>query len=46
VLAQIFWDGGLNGTGTNLEDPENWVGDKLPGPADWARINTPGPDIM
>jgi RHS repeat-associated protein len=32
--AVINWDGGPGGTGTNWNDPVNWVGDVLPGVAD------------
>jgi hypothetical protein len=34
VPAQIVWDGGPTGTGTNWLDRANWAGDRLPGPAD------------
>lgn len=42
LLAAIAWDGGPDGTGTNLADPVNWAGDILPGPADDATINSVG----
>ena len=32
--AQIVWDGGPTGQGTDWLDPVNWAGDVLPGPND------------
>lgn len=43
LLATITWDGGPDGTGTNLANPVNWSGDVLPGPADDAIISSGGP---
>ena len=38
LLAAIAWDGGVSGTGTNWNDPANWVGDVKPGVADDAIV--------
>ncbi len=43
--ANIVWDGGVAGTGTDFNAAANWVGDVLPGAADIAVINTAGPTI-
>ena len=45
LLANIVWDGGPAGSGTDFNLAANWVGDVLPGPADTAVINTAGPTI-
>ncbi len=42
MLANIVWDGGPAGTGTDFNLAANWVGDVLPGAADTAVINTAG----
>ena len=38
MLSVVQWGGGALGTGTNFEDPANWVGGVLPGPTDDAVI--------
>lgn len=45
MLANIVWDGGPAGTGTDFNLAANWVGDVLPAAADTAVINTAGPTI-
>jgi hypothetical protein len=40
LVPAIFWDGGPTGSGTNWNDPLNWVGDVLPGSADDAQIDS------
>ena len=40
LLSVIQWNGGPSGTGTNFEDPTNWVGGVLPGPSDDAVIGS------
>ncbi len=45
MLANIVWDGGAAGTGTDFNLAANWVGDVLPGAADIAVINTAGATI-
>lgn len=42
LLANVVWDGGPDGLGTDMGLAINWVGDARPGPADTAIINTPG----
>ena len=45
MLANIVWDGGVGGAGTDFNVATNWAGDVLPGAADIAIINTAGPTI-
>ncbi len=45
MLANIVWDGGPAGTGTDFNLAANWIGDVLPTAADTATINTAGPTI-
>jgi hypothetical protein len=37
--AIVVWDGGPQGTGTNWNDPGNWVGNRVPGRNDDALID-------
>ena len=37
----VQWDGGQSGTGTDWNDPTDWVGDAVPGPNDVVVINAP-----
>ena len=38
----VAWDGGVDGTGTNLSDPVNWAGDVLPTADDNVVIDAAG----
>jgi hypothetical protein len=38
--ATVNWSGGATGTGTNWNDPTNWVGNAVPGAADDAVIGS------
>ena len=40
MLSVIQWSGGPLSTGTNFENPTNWMGGVLPGPADDAVIGS------
>ncbi|RLS51773.1 MAG: hypothetical protein DWH87_00005, partial [Planctomycetota bacterium] len=42
----VAWDGGVDGSGTALLDPVNWVGDVLPGITEIAVIGGSGPMIV
>src|SRR5688572_11532321 len=42
LLANVLWDGGPTGNGTNFLDGTNWVGDALPGASDIATIGATG----
>src|SRR5687767_1866145 len=42
LFANVLWDGGPTGNGTNFLDPVNWASDSLPTALDTAIIGATG----